>query len=802
MTCACDQRIWPPTLEIAAGLDDLPRQLVTFADLRAEMLARARFQPALGDWRGRSRDDYGVMFLELWSYVGELLAIYDKAIADESYVRTAKLRPSLRRLVASLGYVPRPAVAASAQIALLADGTRPVAVPVGAAFRSGAFGGEKPQVFELTTPATIHPALNQWPLATPAQATLVGSVDELLLDPATIRLATDDVILVELTATQVHLRKVKKLERVIDGAGRRVGRVTLDAPVDAGAGVAVSGVRVRRASRKAALKLPSGVGGDIASFLKFWTAYVFILDGQHADFRTGERFLVEHDGEQRWATASFRQDFQLTLVDGATAPTTTVTLKDADGNTTGTVNVPGQTVRSSYTVIITGDPLDDISRKASPASPDWGSVTDPATFTVYYGLRDAGRVLGPAKRTLSPGDPLVAIGTRAPVHTAPTTTSILLLDVEDGAAAVPGSIALETGAITPDGGTTWSPLAAPVTGYGNTITVVRGETVASEILGDGDGSRSHQAFTLKKKPLTYVPAPAAESGVASTLRVWVDGVEWTEVPTLFGHAGNAQVYVVRQDDSGASTITFGDGIRGARLPTGSGNVVARYRFGAGAAAPPADSITQLAKPVVGVKSAVGPLPAGGGADAEPASSLATLAPRSALLLGRAISIEDMEVAALLAPGVVTARADWAWDGTRQRPVVKVWFVGGPGVGSIVKARLFAITEPSTPIDVAPATAIKPALAIDLEIDPRRIAADVIAAVEQALAGEDGWLTPARLGIARPIFRSALVERILRVAGVTGLRGLTWNGAAFTGYGKSPGTGAYFDFATTLVVKGS
>jgi hypothetical protein len=805
MTCRCDQRSWPPVLSIAAGLDDLPRQLVTFADLRAEMLARARYQPALGAWKGRTRDDYGLMMLELWSYVGELLAIYDKAIADESYVRTAKLRPSLRRLVASLGYVPRPAVAATAQIALLADGTKPVVVPVGAGFRSGSFGAEKPQVFELTSAATIHPALNQWPLATPAQTKLTGLVSELLLDPATVTIAAGDTILVELKPepASAHLRKVQKLERVIDDAGRRVAKATLDSPVSAGsAGVAVSGVRIKRATLKAALKSPSGVGGDIASFAQLGTAYVFILDGVHQGVHVGERIVVEYGGEERWVTVHYRVEAQMTLIDGATAPTTTVTLKNNNGDTTGTVNVPGQTVKSTYTALVTGDAIDAPARKATPSSPNWSSIADITGFTIHYGLADGGRVLGPAKRTLAPGDPLIAIGTRKPVNSTPVTSSILLQDAEDDAASIAGTINLDTGWILPNGGSTWPTLAAPVTGHGNAVTVVRGETVALEVLGDGNGSQTHQAFTLKKSPLTYLPAPAMESGVASTLRVWVDGLLWTEVPTLYGHDGSAQVYVVRQDDTGASTITFGDGVRGSRLPSGSGNVVASYRFGAGVAAPPAGSITQLAKPVAGVKSVVAPLPAGGGADAEPASSLATLAPRSALLLGRAISIEDMEAAAQLAPGVIAGRADWAWEGTRQRPVVKVWVVGGPGVVAIVKARLIALAEPNTPIDVAAAVAKKPVLAIDLEIDQRRIAADVISEARESLLGSDGWLTPARVGIARPIFRSALVERVLRVTGVTGIRGLAWNGVPFTGYGKSPGTGAYFDFATTLVVTGS
>src|SRR5207253_593631 len=84
--------------------------------------------------------------------------------------------------------------------------------------------------------------------------------------------------------------------------------------------------------------------------------------------------------------------------------------------------------------------------------------------------------------------------------------------------------------------------------------------------------------------------------------VWVDGLRWTEVPSFYGAAPDSQVYIVRQRDDGASVVTFGDGERGARLPSGVGNVVATYRFGAGEAAPPAFSIKQLARPVPGRRS--------------------------------------------------------------------------------------------------------------------------------------------------------------------------------------------------------
>ncbi len=42
-----------------------------------------------------------------------------------------------------------------------------------------------------------------------------------------------------------------------------------------------------------------------------------------------------------------------------------------------------------------------------------------------------------------------------------------------------------------------------------------------------------------------------------------------------------RVYTIRFDEDGEAKIIFGDGVHGARLPTGASNVVASYRFGGG-----------------------------------------------------------------------------------------------------------------------------------------------------------------------------------------------------------------------------
>ena len=84
--------------------------------------------------------------------------------------------------------------------------------------------------------------------------------------------------------------------------------------------------------------------------------------------------------------------------------------------------------------------------------------------------------------------------------------------------------------------------------YGNVAAASHGESVAHEILGDGDAAQAFQSFLLKKLPVTYVPEPGAPGGVASTLKVRVDGVLWTEVPELYGQPADARVYMARRDD--------------------------------------------------------------------------------------------------------------------------------------------------------------------------------------------------------------------------------------------------------------
>jgi predicted phage baseplate assembly protein len=434
------------------------------------------------------------------------------------------------------------------------------------------------------------------------------------------------------------------------------------------------------------------------------------------------------------------------------------------------------------------------------------SNSDASSVTAWFDFADGGTIATAASPTLSATDPIVVSGLHIGPSGAPDPHRFLLVDGETRGVEVAGAIDVAASKLTLTGSPTFSPLlAAPVAVHGNVVDVTRGERVPSEVLGSGDASLVDQTFTLAKKPLTYLPSvDGNDTGVTSTLEIRVSGLSWTEVPTFFGQPPDAPVFTVRENDEGKAVIAFGDGVNGARVPTGVGNVVATYRFGAGASSPPAGSITQLARSIPGVKSVVNPVGAAGGADAEAAESLRKLAPRSALLLGRAVSILDMEAAASVVPGVRTATARWEWDGVRQRPVVKIWYVGDAALAPTISQRLRSLSDPSTPFDVQRAGIYARSLAIDVETDPRRIAADVAAAVKTSLLDPDhGLLAVEQLGIGKALFRSRIFEAVEAVPGALGVRALSLGGAPFISYGYSPPSGTYFYFEpSTTKVTGS
>ncbi|MEP7012886.1 MAG: putative baseplate assembly protein [Acidobacteriota bacterium] len=197
--------------------------------------------------------------------------------------------------------------------------------------------------------------------------------------------------------------------------------------------------------------------------------------------------------------------------------------------------------------------------------------------------------------------------------------------------------------------------------YGNVAKATHGET-RFEVMGSGDASKSLQSFTLKQPPLTYVSAPTP-SGVESTLKMRVNDLLWHEADSLVGLQKTDRSYIVRIDAGGQTTVVFGNGERGARLPTGPENVRATYRNGIGKGGNvKKEQITQLATRPLGVKDVINPLPATGGADKESRDQARRNAPLAVLALDRLVSVQDYEDFTRTFAGIGKARATLLSDG--------------------------------------------------------------------------------------------------------------------------------------------
>ena len=203
-----------------------------------------------------------------------------------------------------------------------------------------------------------------------------------------------------------------------------------------------------------------------------------------------------------------------------------------------------------------------------------------------------------------------------------------------------------------------------VTIYGNVVRATHGET-RNEVLGSGDGSKVLQTFQLRQPPLTYLAAPNP-SGTEPTLEVRVNDVLWHEANNLFELSATERKYITKTDDDGKTTVIYGDGEHGARLPTGAENIKAVYRQGLGKGGNvKAEQIKlPLTKPL-GVKSVINPMPASGGVDKETRDQARLNAPIAVLALDRLVSVQDYADFARTFAGIAKASALRLSDGVRE-----------------------------------------------------------------------------------------------------------------------------------------
>src|SRR4051794_16754536 len=87
-----------------------------FQSLRSAMLSLARYR--VPEWTDRSPADLGMLLVDLFAYIGDVVLYYQDRIANESFLLTAVERCSVLNALRLIGYELAPPIAAAAMLSL------------------------------------------------------------------------------------------------------------------------------------------------------------------------------------------------------------------------------------------------------------------------------------------------------------------------------------------------------------------------------------------------------------------------------------------------------------------------------------------------------------------------------------------------------------------------------------------------------------------------------------------------------------------------------------------------------------
>lgn len=795
--CSCDacrgiDDATPLAIENRPGLSAIRYRVGDHARFKESLLAglsRAPL-PALRDLTTRRDDDFSIALLDACAVMADVLTFYQERIANESFLRTATERLSIGHLARLIGYELRPGAAARTVLAFtMQEGTDTVEklrLPIGTRVQSTPGPEEKAQVFETVEEIEARPLWNAVPARALMEQELGTATDRVRLEGAGHNVRHgDDILLVFPTKNGSDFTAVLRRVRAVETGPRSEWTLlVLTPPLDTatfdGLAPAQTGAFVLRkhaslfgynAPDPAALKVlnPTLPGTDWTPDATATADDVLTLDAVYREAIPGSWGV--------WDSSSNPTIFRLTTAVelGVAAYTlsgkvTRLGIKRGKADTTATAPLSFSALRVA-TVHLQSEQLPlaripvvfpvmgntvALDRRVDGLEPGrtvaidgnriWAEVLQPVVMLLFTPQ-------GPMLVPLAPDHRLDLLLFPIPWWDGIVTWFLVLHDGMLGiVGAAPGqvrfhddapgvelvtiaSVAADRKSITFDPPLAYRYDPPSVTVKANLAPATHGESVRETFAG-GDATRPFQRFPLQQTPLTYVAA-TTPSGVRSTLRVWVDDVEWHEVPALYGRGPNDRVFITRRDGEGKTWIQFGDGVTGARLPTGQRNVRAVYRRGIGTAGIlKAGQINLLLDRLAGLKDATNPVPSTDGKDPEVLEDARRNAPLTVLTLDRVVSLRDFEDFALAYAGIYKAVATWSWfRGTRGVFITVAGFEGGAvslALRQELRGALVKWGDPFVPTDVANHVAATFRTGVRVKVDADRESAKVLKAVELAV----------------------------------------------------------------------
>ena len=823
--CGCCAGLGAETpVEIAnrAGLAAIGYRVGTHSQFKGSMLAALSSieRPALQTLQTRDDDDFSIALLDAWAMVADVLSFYQERIANESYLRTATERLSLLELARLIGYELRPGVAASTYLAFTveeAPGAPPRAtVDIGTRAQSIPGPGEQAQTFEAIEKIEARGVWNAIKPRLTRPQTLSTDMSTLFLKGASADLHAGDGLLIV---------AAKADGTGIDKAFRRIKSATADQDAKRTT-VELEGIPFFLGI--VALE----VAAASSFFFKPQPLNSASISQNVLNKTWGQADLNAFAQIQGWAIESVFQNIIAQLGAAAPPPDIGVfafrVRTSRFGHNAPDWNVLPPEVRKKYDKdnpdrddwpLVEGSDHKKIHLNATynQIVPDsWAAIKRGASEVIarVEAVSETGlsRYAISGKSTRIDLDTDVTINSfsdlrQTTVHaqseqlalaetpiTEPVAGHVIELDrfyeglsvgqnivvtgERDDLAGVRASEVATLAEVTHDTaqGLTTLTLAGDlvnqyrretVTINANVARATHGERV-QEVLGSGDASQSYQRFTLRQPPLTHTSA-ATPSGTASSLQIRANDLLWHEAPSLYGHGPDERVFISRLGDDGKTTVVFGDGRTGARLPTGQENVRATYRKGIGRGGlVKAEQISLLLTRPLGVKGVINPLASSGAADSEALADARSNAPLTVMTLERIVSLQDYEDFARAYAGIAKSSATWTWNGQMRGVFVTVAGPDGAEVkpdSDLYKNLLAAMQQAGDPHVPLRVQTYHPAffrLAAAVKVHPDYLPNKVLAEVEQALRAQFSF---AARQFGQPVALSEVVAVMQSVTGV-------------------------------------
>lgn len=827
---------FPARIYNRPALDEIGYRIGGFTEMRAHILDQINKAPALQAWTHRGNDDPGIAMVESAAIVGDILTFYQKLYANESYIRTARWRESIADLVRLSGYCLSPGVAGQTTFSLEVKGDVPVNVPAGFGLKAQLEDVTEPVEFETRAELTAQPRLSVFNLYRPRQIPsiapgtnqfvivtgdgssfakndrlLVGSASPDSNDPKRINSAEIVVVDEVQESFGEYLVKVKgAITKASTSSpimayklGRSFRHFGHTAPPNA---VDTSTEPATTRATKFERPLDEDTGtGFVEPTLK---STEFLMDQEVDDLAVGNRILIQ---------ASLKKD-------------TTVKPKGSKKN--------AQTAQSKFdrTLVRT---IQSVAQGAYTWGPSSGACTRitldsalPSQVQSLHGMTQASSVdirsmvfhevigepvqLKAAYKNTAParGNELYYYGTGSQhqalmnrrlllVGPDAETRSVQVMSVEASSATTATQNLMRR--INLDQSVAYRNFdfdEAAVTVYGNLVDVTQGKSEKEITLGSGDQRRIFQTFPLAKAPLTYLLDETRTPAETPELKIYVDGNLWRQLDTLFTASADDHTYIVREDDEGNSFIQFGDGVHGARLPSGKNNVVAIYRTGNGANGElKADTSPQATGKLKELSKVHLYHRVTGGAQPESEDCARSSAPGRMQSLGRLVGLQDYEAETLAIPGVLKAKAAWvAADGVPCLSMVVLTESGTEEdtdrVRDIIRTYSRCRGASRFPIDVVHGARQYVYLDITVGFDATYREADLTQAIHQDLGAESsadeeggsGLFSLVNRQFGESAHRSHIIAAVQQIDGVTWVKLTSARFINMSGYtGSDPAT---------------